>query len=294
MTDKELDEVIIRNINQVEIPFEIDVDEIISTAESKKKRKKIKVISIVACVMLILAVVFSIAIYREKGKNNIEINANDKENNNAHDEVQAEDEYGIINSDYMNGVALYAIPDIKETFQLYTTNPSYKGKSGIVIAKVEDIKYTNYDKDDEAVEHYTFVRSIANIKILKSIEGIFKEGDTVEIRAKGGIIEYNQYIKEFEQYNSSPSSVDSIVFEQEYKKLIEEGKTKIYVSEYRKLDTKLEKGKTYIMFVFQRNWGDYWIETSNTLLREYNEENNTVLNNETGEYNNLGKLLEEK
>ena len=76
--------------------------------------------------------------------------------------------------------------------------------------------------------------------------------------------------------------------------MTQEGKTKIYVSEYNKYDTKLESGKTYIMFVSQKIWGDYWIETGNTLLREYNKENNTILNNNTGKYENLDEVLENK
>ena len=98
MTDKELDEVIIRNINQIEIPFEINVDEIISVAESKKKRRKIKAISIITCVMLILVVTFSIMLNSKKEESNIEMNAHDKKIQEVvEEEPQTKENYGIIN-----------------------------------------------------------------------------------------------------------------------------------------------------------------------------------------------------
>lgn len=287
--DQKIDEFMMKKINEIEVPFDLDIDKIISKSKKNNKRKIEKLVLIAICLILVIIVSFStLLISSNNNEKNTDLNANI----NTDEKAQQQDEnYGIINSDYMNNTALYTIPDIKETFEKYNNNENYKGNSGIVIAKVEDIKYTNYDKDGESLEYYTFVRGIANIKILKSISSIFNEGDKIEIRANGGIIEYSEYLKEFEQYSSSPDSIDSIVFEQEYKKLVEEGKTKIFVSEYKKLDTKLEKDKTYIMFVFKRNWGDYWIETANTLLREYNEEDNTVLNNQTGEYENLDEVL---
>lgn len=289
--DKKIDEFMMKKINEIEVPFDLDIDKIIADSKKNNKNKKEKVLVIAVCLILVIIVSFSIIyINNKKDEKNIVLNANINSENNK----QSIESYGVIFSDFMNNTSMYVIPDIKEVVQNYKTNKDYVGTSGIVIAKVEDIKYTNFDKDEESSNHYTFVRSIANIRVLKSIDGIFNEGDKIKIRAKGGIIDYNEYVKEFEQYNSSPDAVDSIVFEQEYKKLIEEGKTKILVSEYNKYDTKLESGKTYIMFVSQKNWGDYWIETGNTLLREYNEEDNTILNNNTGEYENLDEVLGNK
>lgn len=289
--DKKIDEFMMEKINEIEVPFDLDIDKIIANSKKNSKRKKEKVITIAVCLILAIIVSFSIMyIYNKNDEENIDLNAN----LNSEEDKQLSEDYGIIYSNLMDTTSMYIIPDIKEVFENYKTNKDYVGTSGVVIARVEDIKYTNYDKDDESSNHYTFVRSIASIKVLKSIDGIFNEGDIIEVRAKGGVIDYNEYVKEFKQYNSSPDAIDSIVFEQEYKELTQEGKTKIYVSEYNKYDTKLESGKTYIMFVSQKIWGDYWIETGNTLLREYNKENNTILNNNTGKYENLDEVLENK
>lgn len=290
MTDKELDEVIIRNINQIEIPFEINVDEIISVAESKKKRRKIKAISIITCVMLILVVTFSIMLNSKKEESNIEMNAHDKKIQEVvEEEPQTKENYGIINVK-VNTTACYYIPDIKDMYyRCRDVNHEYSTYYSTVIAKVENVTYTNYDKDDSKSYDYTFLRTIANIKIMKTLSGNLKEGEEIIIRANGGMLEYNEYMKYWERWNKS--SLDLEVYEQKYNEYIQEGKTKVYVSEYKEFEKELEEGKTYLMFVLKRNWGDYWIENVYSLLREYNEIDNTVLNNKTGEYENLDLVL---
>ena len=53
----------------------------------------------------------------------------------------------------------------------------------------------------------------------------------------------------------------------------------MFVSYFAKDRVKLEKDKTYLMFVTKKSNGKYYVETYNTLLLEYNGESNMVLLN---------------
>jgi len=51
----------------------------------------------------------------------------------------------------------------------------------------------------------------------------------------------------------------------------------------------IESGKTYLVYLTEKVSG-YWLQASVNSVREYNDENNTILNNITGEWENLNVI----
>lgn len=295
MTDKELDELLYRKVKEYEddVNLNINVYEITNIAQKRKfKSVLISISSIAAC--FLVTVICLINLFNNLNKSNIV----------AENDIQ--EQCGIIDVEPQEGNSSASIltDDLELDYDFFIESNRNKDildrneeyVNDIVIARINDLSYTNYDmvhriNGYNPFEGYDYVppRTIANITITKSLEGVLKEGESIEIRANGGILEYSEYMKYWK--NNNYSSLNEEYYDQKYNALIEQGKTKIYVSEFRKTDIKLEKGKSYLMVVYKKVLGDYWTETYNTILREYNVEDGTVLNNKTGKYEKLEDVL---
>lgn len=291
MKDEELDEILFEKASKVKAPYKINVEEIIKIANTKKRKERKTYTLIAASIMVVLVLISGGVVYKYSKNNN---NANSKED-------KITENAGIIEvnqSEYDSSTetaACYYTDDIVELYKHNIANISDEESNKIdyVIATVDSISYTNYDKvitRDSNVEYdYVPPRTVANITIEKSFLNKHEVGEKLEIRTKGGIIEYSQYMKYFEKYDGA--SLDLDVITQEYNTYIQEGKEVVYVSEYNSNSIKLEEGKTYLMYIYPKITGNYWAESVENLLREYDENTNSILNNKTGEYESLDELL---
>ncbi len=295
MTDKELDELMYKKLNEYKenLDINLNAEKIIKTGKKVKIRKLIiKIGSIAACLIIIMTFCI-MQVINKKDTNNV----------TADNNQEIQESYGIIEVNEMEKIQDMDIPDSSTACYSYNSISylynDYKNNrhdtEGVIIAKVNSLKYTNYDKTwgvDMNIENdYVSPRTIANITINKCLIGDYNVGSDIEIRVKGGIIEYDEYVKERERYGDTDVNFDYI--SKEYEALLKQNKDKIYVSIFNKKHTRLEEGKTYIMFIHKKISGDYWIEAYNEWLREYDEKTNSILNYNTGEYEKLEDVLEE-
>lgn len=310
MTNKEFDEFMLKKIHQVKTPDyieNINVEEIIENKSNRLSGSILKISCIAASITIAITICI-IGVIKLESTDNI----NEKTDSIAHMEDETKELYGIIETEPIEeDITSMSLKDsdakfiirYKDYFEFNRTSSKNALETStdkvynIVIAKVNDLYCTNYDMSHRWYSdvhydnmEYVPVRTISNITVTDTIEGYLKKGDTIEeVRSNGGILEFTQYMKFWE--GRSQQNVENYTFE--YNALIEQGKTKVYVSEYKKDCTKLEKGKSYLMVVYKKVWGEYWLEPFNTVLREYNEEDNTVLNSDTGEYESLEEILKE-
>ena len=295
MTDKELDELMYNKLNEYKenLDINLNAEKIIKVGKKVKIRKLIiKISSIAACLIIIMTFCI-MQVINKKDTNNV----------TADNNQEIQESYGIIEVNEMEKIQDMDIPDSSTSCYSYNSISylynDYKNNrhdtEGVIIAKVNSLKYTNYDKTwgvDMNIENdYVSPRTIANITINKCLIGDYNVGSDIEIRVKGGIIEYDEYVKERERYGDTDVNFDYI--SKEYEALLKQNKDKIYVSIFNKKHTRLEEGKTYIMFIHKKISGDYWIEAYNEWLREYDEKTNSILNYNTGEYEKLEDVLKE-
>lgn len=295
MTDKELDELMYKKLNEYKenLDINLNAEKIIKVGKKVKIRKLIiKISSIAACLIIIMTFCI-MQVINKKDTNNV----------TADNNQEIQESYGIIEVNEMEKIQDMDIPDSSTACYSYNSISylynDYKNNrhdtEGVIIAKVNSLKYTNYDKTwgvDMNIENdYVSPRTIANITINKCLIGDYNVGSDIEIRVKGGIIEYDEYVKERERYGDTDVNFDYI--SKEYEALLKQNKDKIYVSIFNKKHTRLEEGKTYIMFIHKKISGDYWIEAYNEWLREYDEKTNSILNYNTGEYEKLEDVLKE-
>lgn len=285
MSDNELDLLLKEKINQVRVPKKVDKD-IKSVMYKKILNRKNNYLKYVASIVIFLVVILSVIFVNIKYN---KLNTDENVNN----DVQVDNLYGVINVNKENNNALSYRYDI-DTTDLKTIFSSLD--YDVVIAKVESISYTNYDTkyytqggQDFVKEDYVPVRTIANVKIIKNIRGDFKVDETFTVKANGGILEYNQYMRYWNYYNMKPLDIDRI--EKEYTDYINAGKEKVYISEFGENDIRLEEGKTYMMFIRKMAENEYFTNLSKNLLREYDENTGMILNNDTKEYQDINSVL---
>ena len=285
MDDKELDLLLKEKINQIRVPKKVDKD-IKSVMYKKILNRKNNYLKYVASIVIFLVVILSVIFVNIKYN---KLNTDENVNN----DVQVDNLYGVINVNKENNNALSYRYDI-DTTDLKTIFSSLD--YDVVIAKVESISYTNYDTkyytqggQDFVKEDYVPVRTIANVKIIKNIRGDFKVDETFTVKANGGILEYNQYMRYWNYYNMKPLDIDRI--EKEYTDYINAGKEKVYISEFGENDIRLEEGKTYMMFIRKMAENEYFTNLSKNLLREYDENTGMILNNDTKEYQDINSVL---
>ena len=289
MDDKELDLLLKEKIKQIEVPNDIS-NSIETIFNEKILKRKDNYLKYVASIIVFLGIIVSVVFLNIKYNENI----NENTNQNVNDSVQVDNLYGIIDvtkDENQNALSFMYDIDTKDIKTIFDTL-SYD----VVIAKVESISYTNYDTkyytqggQEYVKEDYVPVRTIADIKIIKSIRGDFKQDEKLVVRAEGGILEYNEYMKYWDYYNMEPLDIDRI--EKEYNYYINAGKEKVYISEFRKNDIKLEEGKTYMMFIRKMARNEYFTNLSKNLLREYDVNTGMILNNDTKEYQDINSVL---
>ena len=285
MSDNELDLLLKEKINQIRVPKKVDKD-IKSVMYKKILNRKNNYLKYVASIVIFLVIILSVIFVNIKyNKLNI--------NENVNNDVQVDNLYGVIYVNKENNNALSYRYDI-DTTDLKTIFSSLD--YDVVIAKVESISYTNYDTkyytqggQEFVKEDYVPVRTIANVKIIKNIRGDFKVDETLTVKANGGILEYNQYMRYWNYYNMKPLDIDRI--EKEYTDYINAGKEEVYISEFRQNDIRLEEGKTYMMFIRKMAGNEYFTNLSKNLLREYDENTGMILNNDTKEYQDINSVL---
>lgn len=285
MSDNELDLLLKEKINQIRVPKKVDKD-IKSVMYKKILNRKNNYLKYVASIVIFLVVILSVIFVNIKYN---KLNTDENVNN----DVQVDNLYGVINVNKENNNALSYRYDI-DTTDLKTIFSSLD--YDVVIAKVESISYTNYDTkyytqggQDFVKEDYVPVRTIANVKIIKNIRGDFKVDETFTVKANGGILEYNQYMRYWNYYNMKPLDIDRI--EKEYTDYINAGKEEVYISEFGENDIRLEEGKTYMMFIRKMAENEYFTNLSKNLLREYDENTGMILNNDTKEYQDINSVL---
>lgn len=285
MSDNELDLLLKEKINQIRVPKKVDKD-IKSVMYKKILNRKNNYLKYVASIVIFLVVILSVIFVNIKYN---KLNTDENVNN----DVQVDNLYGVINVNKENNNALSYRYDI-DTTDLKTIFSSLD--YDVVIAKVESISYTNYDTkyytqggQDFVKEDYVPVRTIANVKIIKNIRGDFKVDETLTVKANGGILEYNQYMRYWDYYNMRPLDIDRI--EKEYTDYINAGKEEVYISEFGENDIRLEEGKTYMMFIRKMAENEYFTNLSKNLLREYDENTGMILNNYTKEYQDINSVL---
>ena len=285
MSDNELDLLLKEKINQIRVPKKVDKD-IKSVMYKKILNRKNNYLKYVASIVIFLVIILSVIFVNIKyNKLNI--------NENVNNDVQVDNLYGVIYVNKENNNALSYRYDI-DTTDLKTIFSSLD--YDVVIAKVESISYTNYDTkyytqggQEFVKEDYVPVRTIANVKIIKNIRGDFKVDETLTVKANGGILEYNQYMRYWNYYNMKPLDIDRI--EKEYTDYINAGKEEVYISESGENDIRLEEGKTYMMFIRKMAGNEYFTNLSKNLLREYDENTGMILNNDTKEYQDINSVL---
>lgn len=285
MSDNELDLLLKEKINQIRVPKKVDKD-IKSVMYKKILNRKNNYLKYVASIVIFLVVILSVIFVNIKYN---KLNTDENVNN----DVQVDNLYGVINVNKENNNALSYRYDI-DTTDLKTIFSSLD--YDVLIAKVESISYTNYDTkyytqggQDFVKEDYVPVRTIANVKIIKNIRGDFKVDETFTVKANGGILEYNQYMRYWNYYNMKPLDIDRI--EKEYTDYINAGKEEVYISEFGENDIRLEEGKTYMMFIRKMAENEYFTNLSKNLLREYDENTGMILNNDTKEYQDINSVL---
>lgn len=293
MDDKELDLLLKEKIKQIEVPNDIS-NSIETIFDEKILKRKDNYLKYVASIIVFLGIIVSVVFLNIKYNENINENTNQNTNQNVSDSVQVDNLYGIIDvtkDENQNTLSFMYDIDTKDIKTIFDTLDYY-----VVIAKVENISYTNFDTkyytqggQEYVKEDYVPVRTIVDIKIIKSIRGDFKQDENLVVRAEGGILEYNEYMKYWDYYNMEPLDIDRI--EKEYNDYINAGKEKVYISEFGKNDIKLEEGKTYMMFIRKMAGNEYFTNLSKNLLREYDINTDMILNNDTKEYQDINSVL---
>ncbi len=270
--------------------IEINVEELIHNVEQKKRKNKIKIISIAACLSILVIVLIPTV---------LDVAPNTKESQNVADiKSEKAEKESLIEIEYEDDGTMLKAGQIDYKYFMNKSLASADSSVivNIVIAKISNMEYYNYTdnlikygKNREIITYsgYCLPRTKVDLDVSKVILGDFKEGDKLKAYTNGGIVTYDEYIKCME--DNLPFD-DSEKVNLEYNALKEEGKDNIYVSCFRKGDTHLEKDKTYLM-VIHKKIGEEYIESSNDLLREYNLENNTVLNYQTGEWEKIQDVL---
>lgn len=273
----EIDKILHEQINNIKIEgFSKDeIKEMILKAKQRQKIRKIKLYKMAACFVLLILASFvgvTYCVINKLENTNTIIQGNIDNNKEAK-------EYVVYSKIEPNATDCRVIPTTKEIYDLSEI---------VVIAKVDNVDVINYDNFYTNEEkQYTFVRTIGNLSVLNPIKGEINIGDSIEFRKKGGKIKYKKML---EYYEACPTISRDIEMNKECQELIDSGKdindiyTDISVG-FKNIN--IERGKIYLVHLTQKTSGQWWVQADENGIREYSEENDTVLNNKTGEWENL-------
>ncbi len=92
-------------------------------------------------------------------------------------------------------------------------------------------------------------------------------------------------------YDTFPNIARDTETENKCNELINKGIEEVYVNKTRDDIILVEEGKEYLVYMYKNNLGDYWLMTGKNAVREYNSENNTILNNNTGQWEDLSEYI---
>lgn len=247
-----------------------EINVIISKAKAQKRREKYLIAASITVMILLALSTF----YIYKSRLN--------KDNTGSPTLVAEEESNfdiIIEEDYENYTATSqvlssALEQNVEVLSDITDIEVLKNNvQQMIIARVNEIeKCTNYDEKSEI---YTRINTLGNLEVLQVIKGDLEVNSIIPFIRAGGTISYDEYQKGVIYGNRSQIQG-----------------TYDYVTERKKGDIDIEEGKTYLMVAYYNQYSErYEIIINQYGLREYNQENNTILNNETGEWEDLNSIL---
>lgn len=273
--------------------------DIIIRAKEKQENLKIaylKMLKTAACFVII--VLLGIGVISEFNNiDDIYINSNSssKYNNFNIDgvEINMEKKSAIIKENADIDIACYIEPTEKELYN----------NSFIIIGTVQSgLSYTDYDRLYDGGKlngQYgkTSLTTIGNIRVEKIIKNTIEnsytssnfyinEGDVIEFRRFGGVVTYDKML---DYFDGDINKLDPSI-ELKYNGLKEKGIDNIYVSYNFPNNVALEEGKTYLLYVVPKAWGDYWISDGIQAVREYDLISNKIFNNITKEYEDINSI----
>lgn len=275
-----LDNILFQSIKDIKVKKYSDnrIQEIMIKAKFKKKEKHKLILKVSVIISFLFISIFSIAKYSINNyidKENIITINNEKNLDNNVIEYESSD----------NGTgSSYTELTPKELFEL---------ANYVAVVKIENgLKGVNYDREYSAKYngeyHYTYVRTIGKMNVIEVFKGNINIGDTLEFRKKGGKILYSEYLKYFEE-NKSAKINDEI--QKRYNELISNGISNIYINFKSTNSIEIEEEKKYLVYITKKSWGDLWLESGLNAIREYNSDNNMVLNNYSGKWEPINIVL---
>lgn len=285
---KDTEKLLEESLNKVEFPKDCHctVDMLIENkAKKDKKFNNAFALELAACFIVTMAMLIFEFIYFPKINNDIPIQGN----NNQNAVENEENNIAIIDE-------TYSLEDIFASSGGVTPDEILGACQYVAIVKIEKgTRVTNYDilygpHNLDGTYGYTNVRTIGELTIMQSLKGDLKVGDKIEFKQKGGKILYEEYIK---MYEGDTQSYYKNEIEEKYKGELEKGAKEVYVDVARKDIIRVEEGKEYLVYMYRKTLGDCWLAEGEDWVREYNRENNTILNNKTGEWELLDTYIEE-
>lgn len=306
----DIDKILKEKFEEIKVPYiELDIDKLMQQRNIKDKayrKSKINFKTYSAIVACLVIVIVSLTYLNSRDISNID----DVENNKADTENIGQSEEIVYNTDEVEVKlreyrASNDVLDIEKTkiidiiynydaacYEESSTSQMYS-VSHIVIAKVnDDGKSTCIDKiyDSRLGIYdeigYTFTRTIYNLEIKKVLKGDLNVGEVIEFKRKGGMVDAEDYLK-----GNNSSSLGNVDIAGTYNDLVSQGYKCIYINEEEKGTIKLEKGKTYLFYIIEKAWGEHWHAGDINSIMLYNEADNTILNNLTGEYEPLESII---
>ena len=189
------------------------------------------------------------------------------------DKTPITDYYSQISEEnlYIRGKSILEVDSDLSNIEKLENNSSI-----IIIGKVLSVDgATNYEENTQTY-HYISTYGTIQVKGIIKRDSNIAVNDVIPFSRMGGAITVEQYEKEL-----TPRQI----IRQGISELTDDEKKSLYVERYIENDIKIEAGKTYLMYLdFSTTNNKYRIIGLQYGLREYNQENNTVKNNKTNEY----------
>lgn len=266
LNEKEIDKIIKKSCEDVEVPKEIFQEVYENLEEKKNSVPIIKYLSGVAAIIIVILIVITINAF-PKDKENSNIPTIDSKNESIESELP---------------VASSIINEIGDSYQQvfdHLTSPVgmnlIEEESQFVgVVKIEKIDgYTNYIKKTNSYFPAPFI--ISKVTVEKVFKGNLS--GELEIMSYGGVISVNDYIK---------SKLPGQSIDEKYSNLTEEEKEKTFVkivNSFTMSTIEPEVGKYYLVFMNYNNDLESY-QVLDDLIYEYDITNNATKNTDTNEW----------
>lgn len=266
LNEKEIDKIIKKSCEDVEVPKEIFQEVYENLEEKKNSVPIIKYLSGVAAIIIVILIVITINAF-QKDKENSNIPTIDSKNESIESELP---------------VASSIINEIGDSYQQvfdHLTSPVgmnlIEEESQFVgVVKIEKIDgYTNYIKKTNSYFPAPFI--ISKVTVEKVFKGNLS--GELEIMSYGGVISVNDYIK---------SKLPGQSIDAKYSNLTEEEKEKTFVkviNSFTMSTIEPEVGKYYLVFMNYNNDLESY-QVLDDLIYEYDITNNATKNTDTNEW----------